>query len=287
MQKLNVQGLARRSPELMRNIVARPGYVYVSQDLAAGEPSITAHFSGDPNYRYAVYDGAGKAPYYTNDGMLMIDDIYLMTMSKSPVGYDKLRELFNTTFNGATFSQQWLDDREVVLREIKVLRQLIKAWALGLSYGMSAKTLVGHAYNAGYVLTPQVASQFHKSYWTTYSGVRAFARRLAAIAKQEGYIINPFGFRLVPEPHKAFNAFIQSSVSGLIAVLCTKLFSIADYAELVTIIHDELISEVPVDRVDDFKAASKLAVQSLNEDLGWSIDIRTGFVSGKDWYDAK
>lgn len=253
----------------------------------AGEPSITAHFSGDANYKYAVNDGVGVPPYYDDTGLLKIDDIYLTVMSKSPIGKAEMRELFDMKFNGLTFSEQWIKDKEVPLAIIKPMRTLLKGWGLGLSYGMGAASLVNHSYAAGYVLSPQDSKAFHHVFWTTFSGVRDFARRLSKIVKKQGYLINPFGYRCTPEPHKAFNAFIQSSVSGLINVLCMKLFTIAPYARLITIIHDELLVEVPEELVHRLQEDLIAAVKSLNDDLGWSIAIRTGFVVGNDWYEAK
>lgn len=267
-------------------LVRHAGACFVTGNCA-GEPSITAHFSGDKNYRYAVYDGVGKEPYFQDDGLLMIDDIYLMTMSRSPIGKKELHELAASSFNGVPFSKQWVLDKEVPLAKIKPMRSTIKAWALGLGYGMSARALPDHAYNAGYQLSPQDAKAFHSAFWKTFSGVKAFSTRMTKIVERQGYIINPFGYRCTPEPHKAFNAFIQSSVSGLINVLCMKLFTIAKYARLVTIIHDELLVEVPEHLVQQLQADLDVAVKSLNEDLGWSIDMRTGFVVGGDWYEAK
>lgn len=287
MAKLNVQGLARRSPELMKALQPRKGLILVSQDLQAAEPSITAHFSGDKNYRYAVYDGIGKPPYYSPDGTLMIDDIYLMTMSRSPIGKTEMRALFDQTFDGRTFSEQWVINKDVPLSRIKDLRGTIKGWALGLSYGMGWKSLVSHAYDKGYVLSAKDAKEFYQTYWSIYSGVKDFSDRLSRIVKKTGYLVNPFGYRCVPEPHKAFNAFIQSSVSGLINVLFMKLLTISPYARLITIIHDEGIFEIPETKVEQFKADLAAALQSLNDDLGWSIKIRTGFVTGRDLYEAK
>lgn len=125
-KRLNVQGLARRDRRLMECLVPDDGYITVSMDLAAGEPTVTSHFSQDKNYRYACFDGVGKAPFY-KDGVLMLSDIYLMTMSVSPLGREKMADAFkNARFDGRTFSEQWLIDDESIKRYFKKDRQLHK-----------------------------------------------------------------------------------------------------------------------------------------------------------------
>jgi DNA polymerase I-like protein with 3'-5' exonuclease and polymerase domains len=152
---------------------------------------------------------------------------------------------------------------------------------------MGPKTLVSHAYDAGHVISFADAKKFHQAYWHVFSGMRSFSQRMSKLVKAQGFVINAFGYRCTPEPHKAFNAVIQSSVSGLINVLCLKLLHLATYASLITVIHDELLLEVPDDKVDEFRTHLAAALASLNDDLGWTIKIRTGMVVGKDWYDAK
>jgi len=158
---------------------------------------------------------------------------------------------------------------------------------LGFGYGMGYKKFVASAYNAGYAVTESDSKAFHAAYWRLFSGVKRLSDRLAGAVGMRGYIVNPFGYRLVCPPRKAFNAFIQSSVSGIMHVYCAKLYAMAPYAIFRTVIHDEAVSDCPIDRLDDFRKAKELATKSLNEDLGWSVDIRVGFAVGPSWYEAK
>jgi hypothetical protein len=123
--RLNVQGLARKDLGLLGCILPDPGWVTVSIDFAAGEPSVTSHFSQDKNYMYACFDGVGKEPFYQNN-VLMIDDIYLMSCSISPVGAAKMRDAFNRKWPAGSFQDQWAHDSEVVKKELKKDRQLHK-----------------------------------------------------------------------------------------------------------------------------------------------------------------
>ena len=271
----------------MENIIADEGYTYVSVDLSAGEPTITTHFTQDKHYKYATFDGVGKAPYYDGE-VLMIDDIYLQTASISPVGKDIMRNAFlNDKYDGKTFAEQWLIDPEIIKKKYKVTRALHKIMALGMSYGMGAKKAEKNLADNGFKITLSHAKELHTKYWRLYAGIRSFADQLSLEMKQKGFIYNPFGYRITAEPHNAFNGFIQSSVNGIIALLA--MFTLKHYsnAVLVTVIHDEIIWKIPKIHIEEFKKACQLATIDLNSFLKWSVDIRTGFVVGDNFYEAK
>lgn len=286
MARLNVQGLARRNKELMSAILFDEGNVGISIDLSAGEPSVTSHYSQDRNYRYACFDGVGKEPFYQGK-TLMIDDIYLMTMSRSPVGSSIMRDAFHNTYRGVPFIDQWMDDPEVIKDMLKAERKIHKMLALALGYGMGPKKMVKQCYDSGYTLAFRDAKEFYKQYWSLYEDVAKLANKLSRAVKQRGWIQNAFGYRIVPESHKAFNYFIQSSVSGIMHMFGYYLFRQAPYAEFITCIHDEFLVQVPAEKLDDFRKDTQVATDTLNKQLGWTVNIRTGFETGNDWYEAK
>ena len=110
MSKLNVQGLARRDKGIKglggqcTYLIPEEGNVFVSMDLTSGEPTVTAHYSGDIRYRYATLDGAGQPPFWDSEDILMIDDIYLMFMSATKEGKILLKELWDKTFPEGDFT---------------------------------------------------------------------------------------------------------------------------------------------------------------------------------------
>jgi len=288
MAKLNVQGLARRDIGLMSTIIPQPGYVVVSCDLSAGEPTCTTHYSKDQNYYDATFGMVGKAPYYADD-VLKIDDVYLTVMSVSPIGRDVMRNVFNDTYDGDTFAERWLKDPEFFTKRLlKKERQLHKILTLGLSYSMGPRKLVKSASDAGHILPLKTAKDFYSAHWALFSGVQAFGKRLEAIFQRQGYLVNDFGYRLIPDAeYKCLNYFIQSSVSGVMHVLCEKFFSVCDFARFITVIHDEVIMEIPLEKLAEAKQFMRNAEESLNSDLGWSVRIRVGWAEGKNWYEAK
>jgi len=76
-------------------------------------------------------------------------------------------------------------------------------------------------------------------------------------------------------------------VSGIINYLTIEILEKADWAEFVTIVHDEIVVEIPLDKVEALKEIQKNVLTSLNSLLKWTIEIRMGFVCGKDLYEAK
>ncbi len=278
---LNLPALARRDHAFMECWQADPGYSFVSQDVVSLEPSVTAHFSKDKRYRWATVDGIGKAPYY--DGtILMIDDVYLMTASQLPPTAYKIREAWD---NG--IFDKWLNDPEGVKAILKEPRSFAKVCALGLGYGMGAKKLQTTCEEAGVVPSFAEAKAVMATYWKLFSGLRGFADLLEWRIKQDGAIINPFWYRITPEPHKAFNAFIQSSASGVLDLYCMELFEACLDLRFVTIIHDEVIFQCPDHLIQGLPALTDKCTKALNDALGWSVPIRFGTAVAKTFAEFK
>lgn len=288
MKKLNCQGLSRRDKGLMSCLVADAGNTIVSIDLSAGEPTVTAHYSQDRNYYDATFGMVGQTPYFDDNGLLKIDDIYLTAASFSPLGADAIRMVFGERVSGTSGCDRWLEAPDEIKAELKDVRTLHKILVLGIGYAMGPKKMVESAYNKGYVISLKEAREFYKNYWTAFYKVRELSDRLAQLYTQQGYLINEFGYRLKPDKdYKALNYFIQSTVSGIINCLSYKFFTICPEAQFLTVIHDELLIQVPTQLLGTAKSKMQEAVDSLNNDLNWITQIRTGWVEGTNWYDAK
>ena len=285
---LNVQGMARRDRGLMGAMVAEENEVFVGIDFGAGEPTVTTHYTRDPYYAYATVDGTGKPPHYSN-GVLMIDDIYLMYASISPVGKDAVREAFNRRYDGKTFIEQWQADSELIKAYLKPTRQLHKAICLGLGYSMGPKKLQKTLFESGNDLTMLQCRDAFKAYWKLFNGLRGFIeKRKQLFDDNAGVIVNEFGFRMTQDSnHKAFNSFIQSTVTCLLNIFIEHLCKEAPYAKFITVIHDEVIVSIPVSKIGDFENAKEHATVLLNQDIRWRVPVRTGFVTGKDLYECK
>lgn len=284
--KLNIQALARKEKGLMSCLVAEPGYKFVSIDLSSGEPTVVAHYSQDENYIANAFGMAGKKPYWKGD-LLMLDDPYLSFSSISPLGKATIRKawdegLFDTWNDSETAT-------EAIKTKLKKLRAFHKTLFLALLYGQSARGMVNFAADNGEVISFAEAKEVHKAFWRKlYPKVGKLADVMVALVERQGYLVNAFGFRMTPEqPRLALNYRIQSSVSGIIKVVENKLQSIAPYAQLGIVVHDEVIASVPEDKLEVFREHVKQAFDSLNDDMKWTVQIRNGFVPGVNLYEAK
>jgi len=288
---LNAQGLARREKRLMSCLEADPGRLFVSVDLGQGEPTCTTHYSKDPNYHAACFGMKGKRPYYNTKGLLMIDDIYLMTASRSPLGATLMREAFHRRWDGKSFADKWLEDPDFIRGELKfTVRVFHKAMCLALGYSQGPKGMCKSARDDGRELSYEEAQKFYVIYWKTYAQVKRLGNALEKLYKKKGFLVNQFGYRLKPDAeYKCLNYFIQSSVSGIMNVLAEKFEKLYPDAEYVTTIHDEHIYSIPKDELSRARAKKMFykAVDSLNEDLGWDVNITCGWQEGRNLYEAK
>ncbi len=276
---LNILALDRRDKGFMQTLLADEGQTLISIDLVAGEPTVVANFSGDLNYRWATIDGVGKRPHWDDHGVLKIDDIYLMFTSVTPVGRKELSDFD---------PEEWMKDPEVVKTKFKRIRTLHKTAALGLSYTMGVKKLQKTFFENGHDYDETVCKEIYDAYWALFANVKQYSDYLAAVVSRNKCLINPFGFRCYPNsPRLAFNYFCQSTVNGLMAVLTNCIEERAPWARLITVIHDEDIYSIPSGREEEFKGLVDDAVKDMNDAIRWDVKIRTGFATGRNFYEAK
>ena len=288
--RLNPQGLARKDKPLMSAITPDAGQVFVSCDLSSGEPTCTSHYSQDRNYYDCTFGMVGKQPFYAPTNILKIDNIYYSVMSVSPMGRRLMRDLFEAKYDGAPFAERWLEPafQDRIKEQVKKEYAFHKIGTLGMSYGMGPRKFQATAYDAGYIISFTEAKEFFQAYWRLFAGVKLFADKCAAGFKLKGYMVNDFGYRLLPDKdYKAFNYFIQSSVSGIMHVLCAQFFALAPFCTFLLVIHDEVIFSCPADRVEQARAAMKRAEDELNNMLQWRVRVRVGFKAGGSLYEAK
>lgn len=280
---LNIQGLARKEKGLMGCLLPDPGKSFVSIDLAAGEPTVVAHYSQDKLYNAATFGMVGKEPYW-DGSLLMIDSPYIMFGSISPIGKDSLRRAWDEgKFEG------WCTMTDDQRKKVWSGLGKHKTISLAKLYGQGARGTVNFAANQGEYLDFATSKVLHHQFWyDLFPSVRMLGERLEVQFKRQGYLLNEFGYRMVPERESlALNYTIQSSVSGIIKMFDAFVEQEAPYATWVTVIHDEQIWEIPADKVEDFRLAVLRATQRLNDFLGWTVEIRTGFAPGNNLYEAK
>jgi DNA polymerase I-like protein with 3'-5' exonuclease and polymerase domains len=287
----NYQGWSRSDKPFMESIVARPGKVLLEQDFVSGEPTIISAYTHDEVYMFHVFTGEGKTPYYDDNGLLWVNDPYIATMSVSGLGSKELKDVFyNHSFDGLSFSEAWLKDSEIVKNHpvIKKYRKINKMLALAMGYGLGAKKLVKQVkeqFNLD--VTESQAKKVISGYWKMYSGVKQFAEKCGYRVQQSGALVNQFGYRITPSPHNAFNALIQSTLSGVVNWRLLLLREKCDWFLLVGVIHDSIVMEIPEDRVEEFHRISDEVDEEINQQLQWCVKVRTGRNVGKNFYEIK
>jgi hypothetical protein len=294
--RLNPQGLARKDAPFMSSVIPDPGHVFVSCDLSSGEPTCTAHYSQDRNYYDATFGMVGKLPRYTPTDLLKIDNLYYTVMSVTPMGRQVTRDLFDAGYDGQSFAERWRVNgvyrskpfQDYIKDQVKKEYAFHKMGTLGMGYGMGPTKFQQAAYDAGYIITKKEASEFFQSYWTLFARIRTFAKKCEKAVERKGYLVNDFGYRLIPDKgYKAFNYFIQSSVSGIMHVLCRLFFETAPYCKFLMIIHDEVIFSCPEGQVNKALQSMRQTEDHLNAMLKWRVRVRIGFTTGRNLYEAK
>jgi hypothetical protein len=281
----NILALARRD-EIMSYLKPDPGYVLVSSDGCSCEPTVTAALSGDSLYTYAALTGIGQPLKYSGD-ILMIPDIYTMTMSVSPAGKDFLRNHIDSVGGIEKFSQMYLTDQEAAMKPLKKMRTLFKVVVLASTYGAQPKRIYKILTEAGEDVTQDQCQAIWEAFWGLFAGVAALKKRCERLVKRQGYLVNPFGYRQTPNPRDAFNALIQSSVNPIITLYENYLMEQnPDYIYVVRV-HDEAIFQVPIDKVDGIKQAIFDAEERVNQDIQWPVRLRFGMAIGNNFLEAK
>lgn len=281
---VNLVALARRDEKMMSCWLPDDDRYFISSDFSSLEPSITAEYSKDPYYTYATCTGIGQRPYIDEHGVLMIDDVYLMTASVMPNSRDRILEVFSDP----AMIDLWMTDKDKIKGGIlKKERKDAKPACLGFNYGMGPKRFVTQSFDAGNIVTLSQAKLMYKAYWDLYKGIGKLTAKLEKLLERDGHMANQFGYRLTTEPHKGYNAYIQSSASGVVDVLCLKFFPTCPWAEFITLVHDEVIYSIPKNKVDETKVLQDNAVKSLNNDLQFTIPMRLEYSVAETFAEIK
>jgi DNA polymerase-1 len=166
-------------------------------------------------------------------------------------------------------------------------RRLAKAINFGITFGMGAGGLSRYAKTAYNVdLDPRKAQGHLDIFFEVFPGVRKWQFRASRSARDSGYILTAMG-RRIKLPVKGFwtkslNYPVQGTAAEglkLSLIILHKNLSAID-GKLVCIVHDEIVIEVPVDRVPEAQAVLKAAmVEGMKQvvgDIPVELDMRTG-----------
>jgi hypothetical protein len=282
--KLNLLSVNRRSKHVVGCMVPDKDYVFISSDLASGEPTFMLNYTDDATLKAILLEFRGKRPEW-RDGLLLTDSLYISTMSRTSLIRDALKELER---RGIDFAELYYKDSEEAKKALGNSYKIAKMLVLALLYGLGVSKLVIQARDNGLIITKEYAREIHTSFWDSIGKAKEFRDMLVILftkANKEGRpFVSPFGLPIpTGKPHDAFNYCIQSSVSAYLRMLTQKVFP-CNFCRLACIIHDEVVVECKRGYESEWKDRLFSANRELNDELGMRYPLQLGFQVGEDFY---
>ena len=252
----NLQNIPIRSPlgrEIRKGFVPEEGHRFISADYSQIELRVLAHLSGDPVFVNAFQRGG---------------DIHRETAAR----------IFGVTPEAVT----------------PAMRDRAKTINFGILYGQGPASL-----SRQLGISRGEAEDFIESYFERFAGVRDYLETMKDTAREKGYVETLLGRRrYIPEIRSrnpgvrgfgerlATNSPIQGTAADLIKLAMIRLherFGDGPVRMLLQV-HDELLFEVPEDRVEE---ASEVVREEMEGAIELSVPLRVDLGSGESWYASK
>lgn len=278
--------------EYGKNLIVEDGWVLVSRDFRALEPTIFACLSEDPLLMYTNYLGEGKTPYVESD-VLWIDDNYLMAAYSAPFLRSEIENKLDLN--------NWVQNADTEKKKLKEIRSLSKSIVLSTNYGAGALKVQAKIREELKITIPLKNIQiFQESYWATISTASEYKRTLEKRAQERGYLINIGGFPLtfydrpggiIKGAHKALNRMLQSSANICMKLLLHYIYSqIRTRSDIVPLIadwHDCCFFKVREDIVQEYISITDKALAMVNQTLSLPLKLRLDLHIGRNFYETK
>ena len=248
-----LQGIPARSEsgrKIREAFMADSGMAIIAGDYSQVELRIMAHMANESSMITAFQNGA---------------DIHRTTAS----------EVFNVPFKDVTGIQ----------------RRDAKAINFGLIYGMSE---FGLAKELG--ISTQEAKNYQQSYFVKYPGVKGYMDHLVDFARKNGFVETMTGRKiLLPDINSsnygkrmsaerlAINAPIQGSAADIIKKAMVKIdqaLAADKDVKMVMQVHDELVFEVPKDRVEMLGKQIKTIMEHA---VSLKVPLEVDLAYGENW----
>ena len=292
-----LQKLTRTYTEsLVEEIVPETGRVHTSYMMAATSTGRLS--STDPNLQnIPIRTEEGRrirGAFVAPDGHLLVSADYSqieLRVLAHMADIGALKEAFakDTDIHSVTAARMF----KVAESEVgSDLRRRAKTINYGIIYGIGA---FGLAQRLG--IPHAEAKAFIEAYFEEYPGVQAYMERAKAEAREQGFVTTLFGRRcFVPEilskqpnrrsyaERQAINAPIQGSAADIMKRAMRQVARAVDAADLgirmLLQVHDELVFEVPEDRVEEAKPLLK---QVMEDAAALDVPLVVDIGAGADW----
>jgi DNA polymerase-1 len=250
----NIPIRSERGRKIRKAFIAPPGQLIVAADYSQIELRIMAHLSSDAGLLKAFHEGI---------------DVHSATAG----------EVFDTAYTDVSPDQ----------------RRAAKAINFGLMYGMSAFGLARQLN-----IARGEAQEYMDRYFTRYPDVQAFMDKTREQARSQGYVETLFGRRLYLNEinasnmqrrqgaeRAAINAPMQGTAADIIkrAMLTVDAWLQNEHVDtyLVMQVHDELVLEVPEEKLDLIMAG---IIEHMSAAAELSVPLVVDVGHGLDWDSA-
>ena len=271
-QRPNLQNLPRGGDELsalIRNlIVARPGHVFLARDYSGIEAVLVGYLAPDPGYmRLARHD---VHSFYTAYALHELDPKRVLANDLPLLGWDDAK-LFSRL---AEIKKEFKEERNALYKHL----------VHGANFMQGPRGAAEKILNeTGREFPVTLVKKVMDIYFDLFPAIKKWHASTLAQTDRDGYIRNPFGYvhrfyrvyewekigtQWQKEPGPDANKVIafgpQSSAAGIIKEAMLRMFqnhyeAVGQYIRL--LIHDEVFTEVPEDKVDEIDALMQLEME--------------------------
>lgn len=169
-QEPNMQQIPKTSvdPNIKKQLIARPGQLYLVMDFSQAELRIMAHLSGDETYLKAFREGQ--------------DPHLAIAAKKYGIPYEQALAIH-------------YDENHPDHKLWKTRRKQAKQIAFGLIYGIQAKLLSVKLSDpkSGLIVSPDEAQQMMDEFFEEHPKIKTFMVKQEKLLKKQGYIKSLFG----------------------------------------------------------------------------------------------
>jgi DNA polymerase-1 len=254
----NLQNIPIRTElgrEIRKGFVAEEGCLFFGADYSQIELRILAHFSGDEAFVRAFREGI---------------DVHKQTASV----------IFDVELDDVT----------------PEMRSRAKTINFATLYGQGDFSLAKQL-----DVSREEARSFIEEYFRRFSGVREFLDKQVDLAREQGFVETLIGRRrYIPEmvaknwnvrqfgERIAQNTPIQGTAADLIKVAMIRIQRLLEdrfpESKLLLQVHDELLLEVPEERIDE---VGRMVVEEMEGAMELNVPLAVDFGVGNSWYACK
>jgi DNA polymerase I-like protein with 3'-5' exonuclease and polymerase domains len=250
----NVQQIPSRSElgkAIRRAFICEPGNKLIVADFSQMELRVLAHYSQDETLLNAYCNGAAT-------------DLHKLTAQKM---FDKID----------------------VSKDERGIAKMIN---FSIAYGITDVGLYRKLTAIGIDTTPKDCKRYIADYFKSYNGVKRFLSQVEKTIRERGYVKNLFGRRRrlkgnnSKEIRQAQNFVIQATSADLVKRAMVSLAAkLPEGAQLISMIHDELIVECRSDHAEEVLGIVVDVMQDTPE--GFTVPMTVDAHIVKCWADAK